>query len=118
MGVSQSFGVDESGEIVLYGTRCPQCGRAFFPGRLTCPACHNRDVQSAELAGTGSIRTWTKVEIPPSGFTDPIVVADVVLDDGPTVFTLLTGEPGGSRVKAVPHPIRGDADGYAFEAVK
>jgi uncharacterized OB-fold protein len=118
MDVSQSFGVDESGEIVLYGTRCPQCGQASFPGRLTCPICHNRGVQPAGLAGTGSIRTWTTVEIPPAGFTEPIVVADVVLDDGPTLFTLLTGEPGAARVKAVPHRIRGDAAGYAFEAAE
>jgi uncharacterized OB-fold protein len=118
MDVSQSFALSESGEIVLHGTRCPQCGHASFPGRLTCPACHIRAVQPAGLAGSGRIRTWTKVEIPPAGFTDPIVVADVVLDDGPTLFTLLTGEPNGERVRAMPHPVRDGAPGYAFEAAR
>jgi uncharacterized OB-fold protein len=118
MDVSQSFAVGDSGEIVLHGTRCPECAHTSFPGRLTCPACHSRGVQPAGLAGTGRIRTWTKVEIPPAGFREPIVVADVVLDDGPTLFTLLTAEPEGDKVRAVLHSIRGDAAGYAFEVVQ
>lgn len=118
MDVIESFAERESGEIVLHGTRCPDCGHASFPGRLTCPACHSRAVQPAELAGAGRVRTWTRVEIPPAGFSEPIVVADVVLDDGPILFTLLTDEPEGERVRAVSHPVRGGAPGYAFEAVR
>jgi hypothetical protein len=63
------------------------------------------------------VESWSRVELPPAGFDEPIVVGNVELEGGPTIFTLLAGEPGSDRVEAVPHLIRHGAPGYAFRSV-
>jgi uncharacterized OB-fold protein len=117
MDISQSFLVNTVGEVELRGSQCPECGHNAFPPRLTCPICGNRTPENVNLPGTGRVRTWARVELPPAGFDKPIVVAEVALDAGPMIFTLLTEEPGGERVRAVPHPVRDGAPGYAFQGV-
>ena len=100
--------------VQLVGSRCVACGTFAYPARLVCSSCLGRNMAPVELSGRGTIRSWTRVELPPAGFDEPIMVADVVLDEGPSMFSLLAEEPDGGSVEAIAHPVRDGAPGYAF----
>jgi uncharacterized OB-fold protein len=115
--VTHLFTLADDGSVRLVGARCTNCGMFAFPARPVCAACRSRSLEPAELPARGRVDSWSRVELPPAGFDQPIVVANVELDDGPTIFTLLAEEPASDRVEAVPHPIRDGARGYAFRSV-
>lgn len=68
----------------LEANRCPECDRKFFPPRLICPDCKNRDLEAARLAEAGKILTYTIIHTPPQKFVDqaPYALGIVELDDG------------------------------------
>src|SRR5262249_1916326 len=106
-----------AGSVRLTGSRCPACGSHAFPARAVCASCSGRSLTPVALSGHGRIRVRTRVEVPPWGFEEPITVAVVDLDEGPSVFALLVGREGGDEVQAVPHPVRAGAPGFAFRSV-
>jgi uncharacterized OB-fold protein len=117
MDVTHLFTVGGDGSVRLVGARCTNCGTFAFPARPVCAVCRSRSLEVAELPARGRVDCWSRVELPPAGFDEAIVVANVELDGGPTIFTLLDGEPASDRVEAVAHPIRHGAPGYAFRSV-
>jgi len=68
----------------LEANKCSKCGIKFFPPRLICPECKNRELEKAKIAETGKIITYTIIRVPPHQFVDqaPYAVGIVELDDG------------------------------------
>jgi uncharacterized OB-fold protein len=82
----------------LLGSRCPACHEPFFPRRLVCAQCLHEGTEDIELSTRGRIHTWTYCHVPMLGRSDADVtgygVAQVELNDGPRVQSLLLGGPG------------------------
>lgn len=68
----------------LEANKCKKCGLVFFPPRLICPQCQNREFEETKLAEKGKVLTFTIIRIPPQQFVDqaPYAVGIVELDDG------------------------------------
>ncbi len=68
----------------LEANKCKKCGLVFFPPRLICPQCQNREFEETKLAEKGKVLTFTVIRVPPHQFVDqaPYAVGIVELDDG------------------------------------
>jgi len=117
MDLAGLFTIDD-GMARLTGSRCQSCGAVAFPARQVCGQCGCRNVSPMTLAGSGSLVSTTHVVTPPAGFDAPIDVALVDLAEGPRLFALLTAPASlGTRVQAVPAPVRERHPGFAFEPI-
>jgi uncharacterized protein len=74
----------------LEGQRCDSCGVLQFPPRVTCRACHGRQLTSHALARTGKVTSFSDISNPPAGFSSPLIAALVTLDDGIMLACQLT----------------------------
>lgn len=63
-------------------TRClnEDCREIHFPPRVLCPKCYSTKVEWIDLPKTGKIETFTYVEIPPDGFSEPYYLTMVRMD--------------------------------------
>jgi uncharacterized OB-fold protein len=82
----------------LIGARCQVCGERYFPRRHRCAkASCLGPCAEIRLAPTGTLYTWTYVHTPKYGRvamdTEPFLVGQVDLDDGPRVQSILRGDP-------------------------
>jgi uncharacterized OB-fold protein len=70
----------------LHVQRCPDDGRLIHPSRPCCPECLRTDLEWTPVSGAG--RVWSMctmwADFVP-GFQPPYVVADVALDEQPTL---------------------------------
>jgi len=75
---------DRLAEGVLSTSRCRACGHMTFPPKPICPECWGREVEWVDLAGTGSLYSYTEVSAAPATFADeaPYVLCLVDLDEG------------------------------------
>ncbi|MCH2173766.1 OB-fold domain-containing protein [Myxococcota bacterium] len=65
--------------------RCSDCSRWRHYPRPACPDCYSREYSWDEVSGRGRIYTWTVVRgptLPVFQERVPLVVADVLLDEG------------------------------------
>ena len=77
----------------LLGSKCSNCGKYFFPLRIVCANCYNREMNEVELSATGIIDTFTvsRIPLPGSVITDvPYGLANVKLPEGVIVESVLT----------------------------
>jgi uncharacterized protein len=79
----------------LGGSKCTNCGTAYFPPRAVCPTCaHHREsigkMVPFQLSGDGEIFSYTVVHEPAEGFEMqvPYILALVKTVEGP----MLTGQ--------------------------
>jgi len=81
----------EQGKVM--GTRCKECGLVFFPPRADCYQCLNSDMDWFEVAGTGKLVSFSKLEFAPVGFGDDLPYAIALLDYGDyKVFGRISGD--------------------------
>jgi uncharacterized OB-fold protein len=73
---------------VLVGSRCPACGRTFYPARELCPE-HLEVCAEVDLSEHGVIHAAAFVVRPPAGFEQQFWVAYVDLPEGVRVFAQL-----------------------------
>ena len=68
----------------LEAGRCTKCGYVAFPNRLICPECGNRKFDDYKLNETGTIVSFTTIEVGPTEFSDqvPYNVGIIDLGDG------------------------------------
>jgi uncharacterized protein len=74
--------------------QCADCGKIWHPPLPACPHCHGAALGWREVAGTGTIYTYTVVTHPTHvAFADkvPYVVAIVELSEGPRLVTGIVG---------------------------
>lgn len=86
----ESAAATRSGNPLLI-TRCTGCDTYGAPMAVTCAACHGTDLISVPSAGTGAIVSWKNAPLPDPDPT-PAVIAIVLLDEGPRVYTWIEGE--------------------------
>ena len=70
--------------MYLKASKC-HCGKVCIPPKTRCPLC-GKIMDQNELVNRGKVLTFTTLHVAPEGFTPPIRVALVQLDDGPKVF--------------------------------
>jgi len=76
----------------LIGSRCENCGEAFFPVRTICPNCRRRGrIKREAFSGNGKIYSYTFVASPPTGFEleAPYIMAVIELEEGAKVTAQL-----------------------------
>jgi uncharacterized protein len=96
----------------LLGQRCPACGQVYIPSRGTCPADGVPTDTEVELPDTGTITTFSVVNVgyPGQQVTPPYVAAAVLLDGADIAFQhlILGCDPAdvhmGMRVRAAWRP--------------
>jgi uncharacterized OB-fold protein len=81
----------ENGRVM--GTRCNDCGTAFFPPRADCHQCLSSDIEWFEISGTGKLVTYSKLEFAPIGFQEDVPYCIALLDYGDhKVFGRIAGD--------------------------
>ena len=74
----------ERGE--LPGLKCNSCNSVTFPPMVRCRECSGTDLEIVEIAGEGTLRTFTVIRVAPEGVPDPYVVAMAEIDEGAWVM--------------------------------
>ncbi len=78
----------------LVTQRCTACGRLSHPPRPMCPDCHSLDQEFIDVAGTGTIYSYSILHHPQNpAFEYPVVAVLVELDEGPRILSNLMGCP-------------------------
>lgn len=103
----------------LIGSRCSSCGYMCFPKKEVCVKCVRDDCMEEKKFGPyARLDSYAVMQVAPTGFTAPYIQAYVVLEDGPKIFTLITGcEPRddalelGQKMELVIEKIRDDEKG-------
>lgn len=70
----------EDGKVA--GTRCKGCGLVFFPPRADCYQCLDSDMQWFEVAGSGKLLTYSRLQFAPVGFDQDVPYCIALLDYG------------------------------------
>jgi len=70
----------ENGKVM--GTRCKECGKAYFPPRSDCYRCLPGEMEWFEVSGTGKLVTYSKLEYAPIGFEEDVPYCIALLDYG------------------------------------
>jgi len=68
----------------LMGSVCRDCGFQTFPPRADCPQCMSGEFAFKEYDGKGTLYTFTRIDVAPTGFEDevPYTIAVVELAEG------------------------------------
>lgn len=75
---------------------CGTCGELCHPPSPLCPACHSADRVAQEMSGLGRVASYIIVHHPPNPWVElPAVVANIALDEGPTVISNVCDVPIG-----------------------
>jgi len=109
----------------LTGGRCPACGQTYFPTKPVCPSCFNAEQQKIPLSGKGTLHTFARSHMGPSGIPTPFTIGFIDLREGIKLFSLLTQcEPWdkvlavGMEMEMVIEPIRQDEEGNEIVGYK
>ena len=115
----------------LIGSKCNVCGNVVFPKMHVCSRCGKKDTMTEiHLGGRGKLDTFSIVNAALPGFKTPSIQAYVKLEEGPRIWSLITGvEPDekalriGMDVELVVEKVREDAQGnevvsYQFRPAK
>lgn len=76
--------VDLLNEGKVAGTRCRNCGTAFFPPRADCYGCLSSDMEWFEILGLGKLVSFSTLFYAPTGFEDDLPYAIAVVRFGDT----------------------------------
>ena len=98
------------------GLKCNGCKAVTFPPMAVCRGCNGTDLEITEMAGRGTLRTFTVIRVAPEGMHPPYVVAMAETDEGAWVMgNIVDINPDdadmgliGKRVKFGSHIVKGD----------
>lgn len=103
---------------VLNGVVCTHCDRVYFPPMgIGCEICGATDAQLASraLETVGTVFAMADVHISTGDTPTPFTVAEIVLDAGPLIRTMIHPESAplqiGDRVRGRWHVVDRGADG-------
>ena len=76
----------------MEAAKCTKCGKIFFPPRLICSECKNREFNSIKISDEGTLKTYTVIRVGPTNFVDevPYAVGIVELNDGLSTMMQVT----------------------------
>lgn len=81
----------EDGKVM--GTRCKDCGLVFFPPRADCYRCLADNVEWFQVADTGRLVTYSRLQFAPVGFQEDVPYCIALLDYGDyKVFGRIAGD--------------------------
>ncbi len=87
--------LDDDGPVLL-GSKCPECGRSFFPRRWECPI-DLTPVDDVDLSRRGHLHVATHVRTPAYGRavrdTEGYGVGEIDLPEGVRIQSVLLGSP-------------------------
>jgi hypothetical protein len=117
--------VDLLDEGKVAGTRCRNCGTAFFPPRADCYGCLSSDMEWFEISGPGELVSFSTLFYAPTGFEDdlPYTIALVRFGDL-QIFGRLSKEVKeeemkiGMALEVRPVRLEGGKVSYEFRKVK
>jgi hypothetical protein len=78
--VNNFIGYLEQGKIM--GTRCTECGKVFFPPRADCYKCLPGTIEWFEVAGSGKLVSYSRLQFGPVGFEDDLPYCIALVDYG------------------------------------
>jgi uncharacterized OB-fold protein len=109
-----------NGIAQLHGAKCKECREVVMPAILDCPSCMRPAVMlPVRLEGRGILRDAVVTERGPAGFVVPYIQGYIELEDGPRIYSMITGiEPTeaailsciGARMVIVIETIRHEGD--------
>jgi len=70
--------------VYLKASKC-HCGKVCVPPEARCPRC-SKIMDHSELLNQGKVLSFTTLLVAPEGFTPPLKIALVELEDGTKVF--------------------------------
>ena len=116
--------VDEKPYLV--GTKCSKCGAAFFPPRYICTYClTDEGVQKARLGNTGTLYSYTVINVASKEFNPPYAFGFVILEPEkiriPSVLTGFDLEKelkSGTKMEMVIERLRNDEQGNEIVSYK
>jgi uncharacterized OB-fold protein len=84
-------------------TRCTRCGEHFWPRRAICAQCLSEQTDDVELAGRGTLYSYTFVHFPLFGsmnveHMEGYGVGQIDLPEGPRIQAPLAGKQGDFRI--------------------
>lgn len=74
--------IDRLEDGVVTGTRCRDCGMAFFPPRADCYQCLTANMEWFDIDGVGKLVTYSRLQFAPVGFQEDVPYCIAVLDYG------------------------------------
>ena len=74
--------IDRLEDGVVTGTRCQDCGTAFFPPRADCYQCLTANMEWFDIDGAGKLVTYSRLQFAPVGFQEDVPYCIAVLDYG------------------------------------
>ena len=86
-------GYDGAGDPYLKASRCPKCGKYFFPAREFCTECYCEQMEPAALSREGELYTYTVVSIGVKGFPTPYILAWITFPEGPRIVAQVDCDP-------------------------
>jgi uncharacterized protein len=87
--------IDEGAEECrLLAGKCASCGAMYFPRREACLECGADRLEAAEIAGRGTLYTFTVVRMPSAHFAAPYAIGWVEFPGGPRVFGQIRARGG------------------------
>ena len=90
----------EIDQLRLLGTKCKKCGQIYFPLRRNCPRCPDGTVEDLPLSDKGTLQSFVVAYVAPPGYEVPHTQGYIDLfEDGPCIFSLLTGYGDGSKLR-------------------
>ena len=85
--------VDLLDEGKVAGTRCNNCGTAFFPPRADCYGCLSSDMEWFEISGPGRLVSFSTLFYAPTGFEGDLPYTIALVQFGDTkIFGRLSKE--------------------------
>jgi uncharacterized OB-fold protein len=80
-----------SGQWVLKGCKCKQCGKMIYPIRNVCLNCLSRDLERLDLSRKGKLYSFTIVHMPSEHFKPPYAIGWIDLPEGIRIFSQIRG---------------------------
>jgi uncharacterized protein len=114
-----SWPLSSDQEPYLIGSKCTICGYCCFPKKSVCAKCVRDDcMEDVKFGPYAILDTYAVMRVAPPGFVPPYVQGYVILENGPKIFSLITGcetndhaLPLGQKMELVLEKIRQDEEG-------
>jgi len=91
--INEKWFVETPQGKALAGSRCPKCGRVYFPRKRVCVQCFEAGhMEVVPLSRRGKLYTFTVAEAGPPGFSVPYAFGYIDLPEGVRVFSLIGGD--------------------------
>ena len=79
----------------LLGLKCQDCGAIIVPPKMACSKCTSNNLEITQLKGSGTIKTFTTVNVTSEGREGevPYTIVMVGLDEGPWLMGNIEIDP-------------------------